>query len=140
MADDPTRGVIAEERLDTDHPLVEVALFRSPPFVRETIQATVANFALFGLLFVVAQYFESVDGVTRFGTGLRLLPMIAGLVNGTQIGGPLARRVGAGIEIAVGSRSPPLDWSRGPRPGSAPGTRSRQDESRSSASVPVWWP
>jgi MFS transporter, DHA2 family, multidrug resistance protein len=67
-----------------------------------TVHATIGNFALFGLLFAVPQYFQSVDGATPLGTGLRLLPMIAGMLAGTSAGGPLAKRLGARIMIAAG--------------------------------------
>jgi DHA2 family multidrug resistance protein-like MFS transporter len=92
---------IGWERHST-HPLVELSLFSNPQFVWGTVHATIANFAFFGLFFVVPQYFQSVDGTSPLGTGIRLLPMIAGLVIGTRTGSALARRVGAGIVIAAG--------------------------------------
>jgi MFS transporter, DHA2 family, multidrug resistance protein len=84
------------------HPLIELGLFRNGHFVWGTVQATIANFAFFGLLFAVPQYFQSVDGISPLGTGIRLLPMVLGLVIGTQLGGPLAKRFGAGTVIAAG--------------------------------------
>jgi MFS family permease len=84
------------------HPLIELGLFRKGNFVWGTVHATIANFAFFGLLFAVPQYFQSVDGITPLGTGTRLLPMVLGLVIGTRLVGPLAKRFGAGIVIAAG--------------------------------------
>ncbi len=89
------------ERRST-HPLIELGLFTNRRFVWGTLHATIANFAFFGLLFVVPQYFQSVDGASPFSTGIRLLPMIFGLVIGTQGGGRLAKHVGVGAVIAVG--------------------------------------
>jgi hypothetical protein len=54
------------------------------------------------VLFAVPQYFQSVDGITPLGTGIRLLPMALGLVIGTQLGGPLAKLSGVGTVIAAG--------------------------------------
>ncbi len=88
--------------LHSTHPLIELSLFTNRHFVWGTVHATVANFAFFGLLFVVPQYFQSVDGVSPLDTGLRLLPMIVGMVIGTQAGARLTKRAGVGIVIAGG--------------------------------------
>lgn len=94
-------GFVAWERRSA-HPLIELGLFRNGHFVWGTVHATIANFAFFGMLFAVPQYFQSVDGITPLGTGIRLLPMALGLVIGTQLGGPLAKRSGVGTVIAAG--------------------------------------
>jgi MFS transporter, DHA2 family, multidrug resistance protein len=94
-------GFIAWQRRSS-HPLIELSLFTNRNFAWGTVHGTIANFALFGLLFAVPQYFQSVDGATPLGTGLRLLPMIAGMLAGTSAGGRLARLLGARIVIAVG--------------------------------------
>jgi MFS transporter, DHA2 family, multidrug resistance protein len=92
---------IAWERRST-HPLIDLSLFADGRFSWGTVHATIANFALFGLLFAVPQYFQSVHGTTPLGTGLRLLPMIAGMVAGSQCGGVLAKRYGARAVIGGG--------------------------------------
>jgi MFS family permease len=94
-------GFVAFERRSA-HPLIELGLFRNGHFVWGTVHATIANFAFFGMLFAVPQYFQSVDGITPLGTGIRLLPMALGLVIGTQFGGPLAKLSGVGTVIAAG--------------------------------------
>ncbi|HEY7265100.1 MAG TPA: MFS transporter [Trebonia sp.] len=92
--------VVRESR--SAHPLIELGLFRNGNFVWGTVHAAIANFAFFGLLFAVPQYFQSVEAITPLGTGIRLLPMVLGLVIGTQLGGRLAKRFGVGIVIATG--------------------------------------
>ena len=67
-------------------PLVELRLFRSAGFTWGTILATLVSFAMFGILFAMPQYFQEVRGVDAMGSGLRLLPMIGGMVIG-MIGG-----------------------------------------------------
>jgi EmrB/QacA subfamily drug resistance transporter len=84
------------------HPLIDLGLFRNRHFVWGTVHATIANFAFFGLLFAVPQYFQSVDGITPLGTGIRILPMALGLIIGTQLSGQLAKRFGVGVDIAAG--------------------------------------
>src|ERR1700754_1313633 len=65
--------------------LVDTALFRSRAFTWGAILATLSTFSLFGLLFVLPQFFGAVLGADAFGTGLRLLPVIGGLLVGSQL-------------------------------------------------------
>jgi len=67
-------------------PLVELALFRSPAFTWGTILSTLVSFALFGILFAMPLYFRDVRGLDSLGAGLRLLPMIGGMVVGMAAG------------------------------------------------------
>src|SRR6266571_1855632 len=83
-------------------PLVDLSLFRPPSFPWGTVLATLVSFALFGVLFAVPQYFQAVGGTTAMGSGLRLLPIIGGLLVGSQVAERLARRAGAKITVAIG--------------------------------------
>jgi DHA2 family multidrug resistance protein-like MFS transporter len=83
-------------------PLVDLRLFRSASFTWGTILATLMNFALFGLLFALPQYFQAVQGKDALGVGLRLLPLIGGLVVGARLGGRMAPRAGAKVTVAIG--------------------------------------
>src|SRR6266849_4193840 len=73
-AGSPHRGAI--------RPLIELRLFRSAGFTWGTILATLVSFAMFGILFAMPLYFQEVRGVNAMGSGLRLLPMIGGMVIG----------------------------------------------------------
>ena len=84
------------------HPLIDMSLFASRGFATGAIFATVANFALFGMFFTVPQYFQAVLDVDALGSGLRLLPLIGGLVVGTRIVDKLLPRAGARPAIAAG--------------------------------------
>ncbi|WP_199875802.1 DHA2 family efflux MFS transporter permease subunit [Streptomyces sp. Root1310] len=61
-------------------PLLDLSLFRSAGFVWGSILGTVVSFAMFGLIFALPQYFQAVDGTDALGTGLRLLPLIGGVL------------------------------------------------------------
>jgi len=67
-------------------PLIELRLFRSAGFTWGTVLATLVSFAMFGIFFAMPQYFQEVRGADAMGSGLRLLPMIGGMVIG-MIGG-----------------------------------------------------
>jgi DHA2 family multidrug resistance protein-like MFS transporter len=63
-------------------PLIELGLFRSAGFTWGTTLATLVSFAMFGIFFAMPQFFQEVQGTNAMGSGLRLLPMIGGLVVG----------------------------------------------------------
>ncbi|MGH3201890.1 MAG: MFS transporter, partial [Streptosporangiaceae bacterium] len=63
-------------------PLIELRLFRSAGFTWGTILSTLVSFAMFGIFFAMPQYFQEVQGANAMGSGLRLLPLIGGLVVG----------------------------------------------------------
>ncbi|WP_199514807.1 DHA2 family efflux MFS transporter permease subunit [Nucisporomicrobium flavum] len=83
-------------------PLVDLALFRSRAFTWGALLATVASFAMFGLLFALPLFFQEIGGNDAFGTGLRLLPVIGGLMVGARIGGKLENRLGAKAVVTAG--------------------------------------
>ena len=67
-------------------PLVQLSLFESAGFTWGTILATLVSFALFGILFAMPLYFRDVRGLDSLGAGLRLLPMIGGMIVGMAVG------------------------------------------------------
>src|SRR5580693_4302954 len=67
-------------------PLVQLTLFRSAGFTWGTILSTLVSFALFGILFAMPLYFRDVRGLDSLGAGVRLLPMIGGMVVGMVAG------------------------------------------------------
>ena len=90
-------------------PLIELALFRSAGFTWGTILATLVSFAMFGIMFAMPQYFQEVRGADAFGSGLRMLPMIggmlAGMVGGTRLQSPRRNSAGLPGEPLAGARS-----------------------------------
>jgi EmrB/QacA subfamily drug resistance transporter len=94
-------GLVAWQRR-TATPLVDLALFRSAAFTWGGVLATIASFGLLGLLFALPQFFTVVGGHDAFGSGLRLLPVIGGLVVGARLGERAVRRAGTRAVIATG--------------------------------------
>lgn len=88
--------------LRTPQPLIDLRLFRRPSFLWGTLATAVAGFAIFGLLFTLPLYLQFIAGHDALATGLRLLPMIGGLVIGAALGERLATRVGHRAPVALG--------------------------------------
>lgn len=86
----------------TDHPLIDLALLSDRDYASGAGLSTLVNFVMFGLLFSLPLYLGAVLGADALGIGVRLLPMIAGLVVGTRVADLLARVLGAGAVIALG--------------------------------------
>jgi EmrB/QacA subfamily drug resistance transporter len=95
-ADDPRGGRV--------RPLIELRLFRSAGFTWGTILSTMVSCAMFGIFFVMPQYFQEVRGADALGSGLRLLPMVGGMIIG-MIGGT---RMASPRRAADGTASAPL--------------------------------
>jgi MFS transporter, DHA2 family, multidrug resistance protein len=94
-------GFVAWQRR-TSAPLVDLALFRNRSFTGGALLATVASFGMLGLLFALPQYFSAVGGHDAFGTGLRLLPVIGGLLVGSRLADRLVGVAGTRIVITLG--------------------------------------
>src|SRR5213080_2139832 len=58
--------------------------------------------AMSGVLFTLPQFFQGVLGTDAMGSGLRLLPLIGGLVVGAVPADRIAHLVGAKITVALG--------------------------------------
>jgi len=83
-------------------PLVDLSLFRSARFTWGTILAAFGVFAMFGLLFAAPQFFQAVLGVNAMGSGLRLLPLIAGLALGAGLATLVIKWLTAKLTAALG--------------------------------------
>jgi EmrB/QacA subfamily drug resistance transporter len=83
-------------------PLVDLALFRSASFTWGVILAATGGLAMIGVLFTLPQYFQGVVGTDAMGSGLRLLPVIGGLVLGAVPADRIAHLVGAKFAVAIG--------------------------------------
>jgi MFS transporter, DHA2 family, multidrug resistance protein len=83
-------------------PLVDLSLFRSWKFAWGATFSSVVSFAMFGLLFAVPLYFQVVHGTDAQGSGIRLLPLIGGLLVAGALADRLVARAGARVTAAFG--------------------------------------
>ena len=60
---------------------------------------------MLGVLFTMPQYFQGVLGTDAMGSGLRLLPLIGGLVVGAALAHQVARLAGAKVTLAARLRT-----------------------------------
>ncbi|ATL30132.1 MFS transporter [Streptomyces formicae] len=92
--------VLRERRMP--RPMLDMSLLRDRAFLLNAIAATLVMFVLSGLMFVLPQYLQAVLGNDAFGTGLRMLPMMGGLLVAAKGAEPVVRRFGARAVISGG--------------------------------------
>lgn len=83
-------------------PLLDTRLWRLPAFGWGTGAVTVATLVGMVALFSAPLYLQGVLGVDALGSGLRLLPLLGGLVVGIGAGVGIAAEFGARAAIAAG--------------------------------------
>ncbi len=83
-------------------PLIDLAWFAVRGFSWGAAMSTVVSFVMFGLLFGMPLYFQAVTGQDPQGTGIRLLPVIAGMLVGAPLADRLARSLGPHRGMGLG--------------------------------------
>ena len=83
-------------------PLLDLGLFRSKAYRWGVVLAAVAVLSMIGALFTMPQYFQGVLGTNAMGSGVRLLPLIGGLLLGAVPASQLTRVLGAKATVAIG--------------------------------------
>ena len=88
--------------LRSAHPMLDVRLFRNRRFSASSVAIALAFFALFGMIFFLTQYLQSILGYSAFEAGIRTLPVAGGLVLGGPLSAKLVERLGTKVVVAAG--------------------------------------
>ncbi|MCW8377731.1 DHA2 family efflux MFS transporter permease subunit [Streptomyces justiciae] len=83
-------------------PMLDMSLLAHRGFLFNTLAATLVMFVLSGLLFVLPPYLQAVLGNDALGTGVRLLPMMGGLLVATRLAPLVVTRFGARATVSAG--------------------------------------
>ena len=86
----------------TPHPMLDINFFRNPRFSAASGAIMLTFFAMFGMLFLLTQYLQSVHGYSALETGVRLLPMAAVQVVVAPLSAKIVERIGSKIVVATG--------------------------------------
>ena len=84
------------------NPVIDPALFRDQRFTWGTAATIAVSVALYAILFVFPQYLQSVLGDDPASAGLRLLPMMGGLLVAGGAAGTAVRAAGTRLAVAAG--------------------------------------
>src|SRR6266849_5436547 len=83
-------------------PLVDLRLFLNPRFTWSVVVGMIMGFALLGVLFVFTPFLQIVQGNDAQATGMRLLPLIGGIVVGAVGSDRLVKRFGVRVMLVLG--------------------------------------
>jgi EmrB/QacA subfamily drug resistance transporter len=92
---------IAWER-HTDHPMLDVSVFRNLRFSAASISITFVFFALMGVMYFLTTYLQSVLGYSALEAGIKMLPIAIGMVLASKLAVGLTRRFGTKFSVAFG--------------------------------------
>ena len=88
--------------LRTEHPMLPMRFFRNRTFAMTNVASLLMFFGMFGSIFLLAQFFQTVQGYSPFGSGLRILPWTAMPIFVAPIAGALSDRIGGRPLMALG--------------------------------------
>jgi EmrB/QacA subfamily drug resistance transporter len=91
--------------LHTDEPMLDIRFFRNPAFSTGTAGMTLVFLSLYGVMFLVTQYFQLVLGYSPLSAAARLLPMALTLLVISLTTPKITARFGAHRTVAAGMLS-----------------------------------
>src|SRR5881398_3071771 len=84
------------------HPMLPMRFFRNRTFALANVASLLMSFGMFGSIFLLAQFFQTVQGYSPLGSGLRILPWTAMPMIVAPIAGALSDRIPASRIIGTG--------------------------------------
>jgi EmrB/QacA subfamily drug resistance transporter len=88
--------------LRTDHPMMELAIFRNPRFTAASGAIMVLFFGLAGMSFVLTQIYQFVLGYSPLEAGVRSLPSALAVTIAAPLGTKIAARLGTRATVTGG--------------------------------------
>jgi EmrB/QacA subfamily drug resistance transporter len=104
-------GFVAYE-LKTAEPMLPIHLFRSRSFPLINLSALLMSFGMFGSVFFLSQFFQTVQGYSPLSSGLRVLPWTGMPMLIAPIAGILSDRIGGKpiVTLGLGLQAVALAW------------------------------
>lgn len=87
----------------TAQPMLPLSLFSHRMFALTSLVGLLVNVAIYGLIFVLSLYFQRINGLSAWGTGLAFVPMMAVVLPVNLLAPRLAERIGPCPTIVVGA-------------------------------------
>jgi EmrB/QacA subfamily drug resistance transporter len=78
----------------TEHPMLPMRFFRNRTFALANVASLFMFFGMFGSIFFISQFFQTVQGLSPFQSGLRILPWTAMPMLVAPIAGAVSDRIG----------------------------------------------
>jgi EmrB/QacA subfamily drug resistance transporter len=94
-------GFFLRERL-TSHPMLDLNFFKNPRFTTASATISILFFTMFGVIFLLTQYFQFVLGYSPLEAGVRLLPLALTMMVVAPLSARIVERVGTKVVVATG--------------------------------------
>lgn len=94
-------GALVWWELRTPHPMLQMSFFKNPRFSAASASITLVFFALFGTVFLIAQYLQFVLGFSPLEAGIRVMP-VATLIIAAPLSARLTEKVGTKVVVTTG--------------------------------------
>ncbi len=88
--------------LRSDHPMLDIRLFRDRGFTSVNVTAMLFSFGMFGAIFFLVQFLQTVQGLSPLAAGVRILPWTAMPMLLAPVVGQLAERWGGKPLVVTG--------------------------------------
>ena len=95
-------AVFVAWELRAAHPMIPMRFFRNAAFSLANTASLFMYFGMFGSIFLLAQFFQTVQGYSPLGSGLRILPWTLAPMFIAPIAGALSDRIPAKTIIGTG--------------------------------------
>lgn len=96
-------GLFVWRESRASQPMLPLSLFRHRMFALTSLVGLLVNVAIYGLIFVLSLYFQQVNGLSAFATGLAFVPMMGAVLPVNLIAPRVSERIGARATIAAGA-------------------------------------
>ena len=98
--------------LRTPEPMLPMRFFRNATFALANLSSLLMFFGMFGSIFLLSQFFQTVQGYSPFGSGLRILPWTLAPMFIAPIAGAMSDRISPRAIIGTGLalQSAALAW------------------------------
>ncbi|MGZ4365876.1 MAG: DHA2 family efflux MFS transporter permease subunit [Gaiellaceae bacterium] len=88
--------------LRTAEPMLPMRFFKNRVFTLANVASLLMFFGMFGSIFLLSQFFQTVQGYSPFGSGLRILPWTIMPMFVAPIAGALSDRIGGARLMGIG--------------------------------------
>ena len=86
----------------THFPMLDLSFFRNARFSAASAAIMLTFFAMFGSLFLLTQFLQSILGYTPLEAGIRLLPMAGVMMVVSPLSAKVVERIGSKVVVATG--------------------------------------
>src|SRR5207253_5118634 len=87
---------------NSSHPMLDLNFFKNTRFTSASASISILFFAMFGVIFLLTQYFQFVLGYSPLEAGVRLLPLALTMMVVAPLSARIVERIGTKVVVSTG--------------------------------------